>query len=63
MSTDPIDGQQNAEVVPLRAVDAGTGTHTAESPHAAYTDQSAPGRSASRSSPRTGAPGKRPAST
>jgi hypothetical protein len=40
MSTDPIGGQQNAEVVPLRAKDAGTETHTAESPRAAYTDLS-----------------------
>jgi S-DNA-T family DNA segregation ATPase FtsK/SpoIIIE len=40
MSTDPIDGQQNVEVVPLRAVDAGTGTRTAESRGPAYADLS-----------------------
>jgi DNA segregation ATPase FtsK/SpoIIIE, S-DNA-T family len=40
MSTDHIDGHPDAEVVPLRATDAGTETRTAESPGPAYTDLS-----------------------
>lgn len=40
MTSDPIDDHPGAEVVPLRATDAGTEIHTAESPRAAYTDLS-----------------------
>jgi DNA segregation ATPase FtsK/SpoIIIE, S-DNA-T family len=40
MSTEPTGGQPDAEVVPLRATDAGTETRTAEAPGAAYTDLS-----------------------
>jgi hypothetical protein len=38
MSTDHINDQPDAEVVPLRAADAGTEIRTAESPGPAYTD-------------------------
>jgi S-DNA-T family DNA segregation ATPase FtsK/SpoIIIE len=40
MSTDHIDGEHNAEVVPLRAKDAGTDTRVTEAPGPAYTDLS-----------------------
>jgi hypothetical protein len=40
MSTDPIDDHPDAEVVPLRATDAGTEARTAESTGPAYTDLS-----------------------
>jgi S-DNA-T family DNA segregation ATPase FtsK/SpoIIIE len=40
MSTDHIEGEQNAEVVPLRAKDAGTEVRTAEAAGPAYTDLS-----------------------
>jgi S-DNA-T family DNA segregation ATPase FtsK/SpoIIIE len=40
MSTDQTEGQRNAEVVPLRATDAGTETRTAEATGPAYTDLS-----------------------
>jgi DNA segregation ATPase FtsK/SpoIIIE, S-DNA-T family len=40
MSTDPIDDEHNAEVVPLRARDAGTDTRVTESPGPAYADLS-----------------------
>jgi S-DNA-T family DNA segregation ATPase FtsK/SpoIIIE len=40
VSTDHIDGQRDAEVVPLRAKDAGTEVHTAEATGPAYTDLS-----------------------
>jgi DNA segregation ATPase FtsK/SpoIIIE, S-DNA-T family len=40
MSTDHIDGERNAEVVPLRAKDAGTDTRVTEAPGPAYTDLS-----------------------
>ncbi len=38
MSTDPTDGEHQAEVVPLRAVDAGTETHLDAEPGPAYVD-------------------------
>jgi DNA segregation ATPase FtsK/SpoIIIE, S-DNA-T family len=38
MSTDHIDGEHNAEVLPLRATDAGTETKVAEAAGPAYTD-------------------------
>ena len=38
MSTEPTDGEHNAEVVPLRAADAGTETRVAEAAGPAYTD-------------------------
>jgi hypothetical protein len=41
MSTEPIDGSADAQVVPLRATDAGTETRTAEATGPAYTDLSA----------------------
>jgi hypothetical protein len=40
MSTDHIDDQPDAEVVPLRATDAGTEAKVAEAPGPAYTDLS-----------------------
>ncbi len=40
MSTDHIDSEHNAEVVPLRARDAGTDTRVTEAPGPAYTDLS-----------------------
>jgi DNA segregation ATPase FtsK/SpoIIIE, S-DNA-T family len=40
MSTDHIDGERNAEVLPLRAKDAGTDTRTVEATGPAYTDLS-----------------------
>jgi DNA segregation ATPase FtsK/SpoIIIE, S-DNA-T family len=40
MSTDHIEGEHNAEVVPLRARDAGTEVRTTEAPGPAYTDVS-----------------------
>jgi hypothetical protein len=40
VSTDHIDGQRDAEVVPLRAKDAGTEVRTAEATGPAYTDLS-----------------------
>jgi hypothetical protein len=40
MSTDHIDGERNAEVVPLRAADAGTEAKVAEAAGPAYTDLS-----------------------
>jgi len=40
MSTDHIDGEHNAEVLPLRATDAGTETKVAEATGPAYTDLS-----------------------
>jgi DNA segregation ATPase FtsK/SpoIIIE, S-DNA-T family len=40
MSTQPTDDEHNAEVVPLRARDAGTEAHTVESRGPAYTDLS-----------------------
>jgi S-DNA-T family DNA segregation ATPase FtsK/SpoIIIE len=40
MSTDHIDGERNAEFVPLRAADAGTETKVAEAAGPAYTDLS-----------------------
>jgi S-DNA-T family DNA segregation ATPase FtsK/SpoIIIE len=40
MSTDHTEGEHNAEVVPLRATDAGTETRTTEAPGPAYTDLS-----------------------
>ncbi len=40
MSTDPIYGHPDAEVVPLRAADAGTETRVTEAAGAAYTDLS-----------------------
>jgi DNA segregation ATPase FtsK/SpoIIIE, S-DNA-T family len=40
MSTDHIDGHQDAEVVPLRARDAGTEIRTTEAADPAYTDLS-----------------------
>ena len=40
MSTNPIDDHPGAEVVPLRATDAGTETHTAEARGPAYADLS-----------------------
>jgi DNA segregation ATPase FtsK/SpoIIIE, S-DNA-T family len=40
VSTDHTEGKHNAEVVPLRAADAGTEVRTAESPGPAYTDLS-----------------------
>jgi S-DNA-T family DNA segregation ATPase FtsK/SpoIIIE len=40
MSTDHVEGQRGAEVVPLRATDAGTEARTAEAPGPAYTDLS-----------------------
>jgi DNA segregation ATPase FtsK/SpoIIIE, S-DNA-T family len=38
MSTDHIDGEHNADILPLRAADAGTETKVAEATGAAYTD-------------------------
>jgi S-DNA-T family DNA segregation ATPase FtsK/SpoIIIE len=38
MSTQPTDGEHNAEVLPLRAADAGTETKVAEAVGPAYTD-------------------------
>jgi hypothetical protein len=38
MSPDHIDGEHNAEVLPLRATDAGTETKVAEAAGPAYTD-------------------------
>jgi hypothetical protein len=49
MSTDHINDQPSAEVVPLRAVDAGTEARTAEAAGPAYADLSdaaRPGRCA-----------------
>jgi hypothetical protein len=40
MSTDHIDGEHNADILPLRAKDAGTETKVAEATGAAYTDLS-----------------------
>jgi hypothetical protein len=40
MSTDHIDGEHNADMLPLRAKDAGTETKVAEATGAAYTDLS-----------------------
>jgi hypothetical protein len=40
MSTEPIDGSREGQVVPLRATDAGTETRTVESRGPAYTDLS-----------------------
>lgn len=40
MSTDHIDGERNAEVLPLRATDAGTETKVVEAPGPAFTDLS-----------------------
>ena len=40
MTSEPIDGSGDANVVPLRAVDAGTEARTAEAAGAAYTDLS-----------------------
>jgi hypothetical protein len=40
MSTDHIDGERNAEVVPLRAEDAGTDTRVTEATGPAYADLS-----------------------
>jgi S-DNA-T family DNA segregation ATPase FtsK/SpoIIIE len=38
MSSEPIDGSRDGQVVPLHATDAGTETRTVESPGPAYTD-------------------------
>jgi DNA segregation ATPase FtsK/SpoIIIE, S-DNA-T family len=38
MSTEPIDGSEDAQVVPLRATDAGTETRVSQSPGPAYAD-------------------------
>jgi DNA segregation ATPase FtsK/SpoIIIE, S-DNA-T family len=38
MSTDHLDGEHSADVLPLRATDAGTETRVAEAPGPAYTD-------------------------
>ena len=40
MTSEPIDGSEDAKVVPLRAVDAGTETRTSEAAGPAYTDLS-----------------------
>ena len=40
MSTDRIDGEHNADILPLRATDAGTETKVAEAAGPAYTDLS-----------------------
>jgi hypothetical protein len=62
MSTEPIDGSKDAQVVSLRATDAGTETRIIESPGPRMRTCRTAGRSASRSSPPTGAPGSVPAS-
>jgi DNA segregation ATPase FtsK/SpoIIIE, S-DNA-T family len=40
VSTEPIDGSEDAKVVPLRATDPGTETRTEQAPGPAYTDLS-----------------------
>jgi hypothetical protein len=40
MSSEPIDGSEDGQVVPLRATDAGTGARVSESPGPAYADLS-----------------------